>query len=140
MAALDKFRNKKTNHYAYWERTDYIYSNYCSSCRYKHDDRSNFCPNCGAIMLSKEEYESKISDNLVMYLLDRLKNGEVIPDETGRLIDGDALEIEVENGIKAANYEEGYDNYGHINSVDDCLESIKYADTILESTINNREV
>ena len=30
------------------------------------------------------------------------------------------------------NYEDGYDNYPHINTTDDCVECVRYADTIIE--------
>jgi len=41
-----------------------------------------------------------------------------------------ALLEEIENGIKAGNYEEGYEKYSHINDMDDIIECIKYADSI----------
>lgn len=41
-----------------------------------------------------------------------------------------ALLEEVENGIKAGNYEEGYEEYAHINDMDDIIECIKYADSV----------
>lgn len=41
-----------------------------------------------------------------------------------------ALLEEIENGIKAGNYEEGYEEYPHINDMDDIIECIKYADSI----------
>lgn len=41
-----------------------------------------------------------------------------------------ALLEEIENGIKAGNYEEGYEEYSHINDMDDIIECIKYADSI----------
>ena len=47
-----------------------------------------------------------------------------------RLVDSEPLLTEINNGIKAGNYEEGYENYAHINSIDDVIECIKYADTI----------
>lgn len=51
----------------------------------------------------------------------------------GRLIDADELEQEMINGIRAGNYEDGYDNYPHINNMDDCVECVRYADTIIEA-------
>lgn len=51
----------------------------------------------------------------------------------GRLIDADALEQEMINGIRAGNYEDGYDDYPHINNMDDCVECVRYADTIIEA-------
>lgn len=41
-----------------------------------------------------------------------------------------ALLEEIENGIKAGNYEEGYEKYSHINDMDDIIECIKYADSV----------
>ena len=45
----------------------------------------------------------------------------------------DALETEMVNGIRAGNYEESYDHYTHINNMDDCVDCVKYADTIVEA-------
>ena len=59
---------------------------------------------------------------------------KVLPEHYGRLGDLDALYIEISNGIKAGNYEEGYENYAHINNMDDCLEAVKYAETIIPAT------
>lgn len=61
-------------------------------------------------------------------------NGVVLPEHHGRLGDLDALYKEMENGIKAGNFVEGYEDYGHINNVDDCLEAVKYAETIIPAT------
>lgn len=46
------------------------------------------------------------------------------------LISRKALLEEIENGIKAGNYEEGYEEYPHINDMDDIIECIKYADSV----------
>ena len=43
-------------------------------------------------------------------------------------IDRDKLVKELECGIKAGNYEDGYENYAHINDVDDCVDVVKYFD------------
>ena len=52
----------------------------------------------------------------------------------GRLGDLDALYAEISNGNKAYNGIEGYDGeYPNIANVDDCLEAIKYADTVIEA-------
>ena len=51
----------------------------------------------------------------------------------GRLIDADVLEREMTNGIKAGNLEEGYEDYTNINNVDDCVDCVRYADTIIEA-------
>jgi len=52
----------------------------------------------------------------------------------GRLGDLDALYAEISNGNKAYNGIDGYDGeYPNIADVDDCLEAIKYADTVIEA-------
>lgn len=51
----------------------------------------------------------------------------------GDLIDRDILEQELSNGIKAGNCEEGYEHYANINSMDDCVECVRYADTVIEA-------
>ena len=43
-------------------------------------------------------------------------------------IDKDKLVKEMECGIRAENYEDGYENYAHINDVDDCVDTVKYFD------------
>ena len=60
-----------------------------------------------------------------------IKNGIQLPKGHGRLVDLDALETEMVNGIKAGCYEEGYETFAHINDMDDCLDCVKYADTII---------
>lgn len=62
-----------------------------------------------------------------------IANGVQLPKGHGRLGDLDALEKEMVNGILAGNYEEGYEKYAHINDMDDCVECVKYADTIIEA-------
>ena len=57
-----------------------------------------------------------------------------IPTPHGRLGDLDALYEEISNGNKAYNGIEGYDGkYPNIANVDDCLDAIKYADTVIEA-------
>ena len=56
-----------------------------------------------------------------------------VPEPHGDLIDRDILEQELRNGIKAGNLEEGYENYANINSVDDCVECVRYADIVIEA-------
>lgn len=51
----------------------------------------------------------------------------------GDLIDRSKLVVELECGIRAGNYEEGYEKYAHINSMDDCVDAVQYADTIVEA-------
>jgi hypothetical protein len=60
-------------------------------------------------------------------------NGTPLPKGHGRLGDLDALEKEIVNGIKAGNYEEGYETFAHINDMDDCVDCVRYADTIIEA-------
>lgn len=74
-------------------------------------------------------YSDKL--DLVIY------NGIPLPEHHGRLGDLDALEKEIINGIKAGNYEEGYEKYQHINDIDDCVECVHYADTIIEGSESN---
>lgn len=62
-----------------------------------------------------------------------IRKGTPLPIGHGRLGDLDALEKEIVNGIKAGNYEEGYETFAHINDMDDCIECVKYADTIIEA-------
>lgn len=60
-------------------------------------------------------------------------NGTPLPKRHGRLGDLDKLKKRIEGGIKAAFYEDGYEKYGHINNLDDCIECIEWADTIIEA-------
>ena len=60
-------------------------------------------------------------------------NGTPLPKGHGRIGDLDALETEMSNGIKAGLMIEGYESYSNINDMDDCLECVKYADTIIEA-------
>ena len=43
-------------------------------------------------------------------------------------IDRKKLIKELECGTRAGNYEDGYENYTHINDVDDCVDTVKYFD------------
>ena len=57
-----------------------------------------------------------------------------IPTPHGRLGDLDALYAEISNGNKAYNGIEGYDGeYQHIGNVDDCMDVIKMAETVIEA-------
>jgi hypothetical protein len=52
----------------------------------------------------------------------------------GRLGDLDALYEEISNGNKAYNGIEGYDGeYPNIGNVDDCLDTIKYTEAVIEA-------
>lgn len=95
------------------------------------------------INISEEEYK-KISNNNPSYADDfsiyyAIKNGTPLPKNHGRLGDLDALEKEIVNGIKAGNYEEGYETFAHINDMDDCVECVKYAPTIIEAESEEEE-
>ena len=76
---------------------------------------------------------------LAKTVLEAVKNGICLPKDCERIGDLDALYKEIDGGIRAGNYEEGYDNYAHINSLDDCLEYIKYSDSLLEEHENVEE-
>lgn len=56
-----------------------------------------------------------------------------VPNKHGDLIDRDALKQEMLNGIKAGNLEEGYEMYANINTVDDCVECVRWADAVIEA-------
>lgn len=66
-------------------------------------------------------------------ILKAVKKGTILPKGHGRLGDLDALEEEIVNGIKAGNYEKGYEEFAHIIDMDDCVECILYAETIIEA-------
>ena len=71
-----------------------------------------------------------------IYMKQRPKNCPLveIPTPHGRLGDLDALYDEISNGNKAYNGVEGYDGeYWSIGNVDDCMDAIKYADTVIEA-------
>ena len=90
------------------------------------------------IKIPEELYEaSQILDvkheDTVQIPLEVITNGTPLPKGHGRLGDLDALEKEIVNGIKAGNYEEGYETFAHINNMDDCVDAVKYADIIIEA-------
>ncbi len=68
-----------------------------------------------------------------MEMKNALEKAKSLPKGHGRLIDGSKLKVELECGIRAGNYEEGYEKYGHINSMDDCVDAVEYADTVIEA-------
>lgn len=83
------------------------------------------------IKIPEEDYERiKNSDDMNFNVI---KNGTPIPKGHGDLIDRSKLLVELECGIRAGNYEEGYEKYPHINDMDDCFDTVKYADTIIEA-------
>ncbi len=80
-----------------------------------------------------------ICKGIIGKCLNAIKHGKVLPKGYGRLGDLDALYEEMVNGIKAGNYEEGFEHYANINNVDDCVEAVRYADTIIEADKEERE-
>jgi len=66
-------------------------------------------------------------------VVNAVANGTPLPKGHGRLGDLDELEKDIINGIRSGNYEEGYEQYGHINNMDDCVECVKFAPTIIEA-------
>lgn len=92
------------------------------------------------IDIHEKDYQSVMYSNHVPYgVVCAIMNGTPLPKGHGRLGDLDALETEMVNGIKAGNYEEGYETFAHINDIDDCVECVKYADTIIEADKESEE-
>lgn len=81
----------------------------------------------------------RIPDEMQKKVDKAIQHGVPLPKGHGRLGDLDALEKEIVNGIKAGNYEEGYETFAHINDMDDCIECVKYADTIIEADKENKK-
>jgi hypothetical protein len=80
-----------------------------------------------------EGFERPFTEEEKNFLIKAIGNGIPLPGRHGRLGDLDALETEMENGIRAGNYEEGYEKFAHINNMDDCVDCVRYADTIIEA-------
>lgn len=85
------------------------------------------------IKIPKAYYELVIKSCKDPVLLNAFKNSTPLPKGHGRLGDLDELEKEMDNGIRAGLMIEGYEEYQSINDMDDCLECVKYADTIIEA-------
>ena len=89
------------------------------------------------IKISEEHYNAvKNGQNEELYsreFADAIVNGTPLPKEYGRLGDLDALEKKIIGGINAGLMIDGYEDYSHINDTEDCLECVKYADTIIEA-------
>lgn len=96
------------------------------------------------IKLSEEEYKYikgiqfctlgiRGGKGLLSKILNAVRTGTPLPKGHGRIGDLDALERDMIGGIKAANFEEGYADYAHINNVDDCVDCVRYADTIIDA-------
>ena len=56
-----------------------------------------------------------------------------LPEKHGDLIDRDTLVKDLTNGIKAGLLLDGYEKYPNINNMDDCVECVRYADTVIEA-------
>lgn len=85
------------------------------------------------IKIPEKIYESVMDGTYCGTLYQELKNGTPLSKGHGRIGDLDKLEKEIDGGIKAGLMIEGYENYSNINDVDDCLEYVKYAPTIIEA-------
>ena len=92
-----------------------------------------------AVKIPKELYEAykgrppMLGDAGMDMIAQAIANGTPLPEGHGRIGDLDALEQEMVNGIKAGNHEDGYDDYSHINDIDDCVDCVRYADAIIEA-------
>jgi hypothetical protein len=73
----------------------------------------------------------RFADDVEMAIV-AIVDGTALPKGHGRLGDLDALETEMVSGIRAGNYEEGYETFAHINNMNDCVDCVRYADTIIE--------
>lgn len=80
------------------------------------------------------KYSQEHNDKSAFYLRKIIKKGIQLPKDHGRLGDLDALEKEMIGGINAGLLIEGYEDYSNINSMEDCIELVKYADTIIDSS------
>ena len=59
--ALASAKKTKTG---YWKPSPFWYSNYCSNCNYKSEEKSNYCPDCGAIMDGEPKGEKMMNKKL----------------------------------------------------------------------------
>ena len=80
--------------------------------------------------------ENIINLGVLLDLREAVRNGTPLPKGHGRIGDLDALEEEMEGGIKAGLMIEGYEDYSHINDTEDCLECVKYADALIKAREN----
>lgn len=74
-----------------------------------------------------------IPDTLNYKIADAIIDGTPLPERYGRLGDLDALEKEMINGIKAGINADSDDNHSCIINVDDCVDRVRCADTIIEA-------
>ena len=96
----------------------------CAVCRFAGKG-GYFMERVVCMFTGKNEDAEKINRLPECPLVDLGKHGD--------LIDRDALEQEMLNGIKAGNLEEGYEMYANINTVDDCVECVRLADAVIEA-------
>ena len=88
------------------------------------------------IKISEEKYKwikennPKADKNSIVGVI---VHGTPLPENHGRLGDLDALEEEMSGGINAGLMIDGYEDYSHINNMEDCLECVKYADTLINA-------
>ena len=88
------------------------------------------------IDISEEEYNRIKENDCGLYngrFFQMIRNGIPLPKGHGRLGDLDALKENMENGIRAGLLEEGYERYTNILDMDDCVECVEFADTIIEA-------
>jgi hypothetical protein len=83
--------------------------------------------------LFRDGFERPFTEEEKNVIIKAIGNGIPLPKGHGRLGDLDALETEMENGIRAGNYEEGYEEFAHINNMDDCVDCVRYATTIIKA-------
>ena len=103
---------------------------YCPLCRYYSESKNVWCNALEVIL--KRQWNYVLDPHLNVPRREDCPLVEV-PTPHGRLIDADVLEREMTNGIKAGNLEEGYEDFANINNVDDCVDCVRYADTIIEA-------
>lgn len=111
----------------------------CPFCTFTADEKRYI----GYCNTSDDDYYCEVLDRFMEY--DEVDGGVDIlgkPDDCplievptphGRLIDADELYADMINGIRAGNLEEGYERYQNINDVDDCVDYVRYADTVIEA-------
>ena len=84
-------------------------------------------------LYNRIKYLEPKSNTMLDELMRSVQNGTPLPKGHGRLGDLDKLEKDMYNGIMAGMLEEGYDRYTRIFSLDDCVERVQWADTIIEA-------
>lgn len=92
-----------------------------------------------AIIAKKDILSGNYEIETLDMLTEAFLNGTPLPKGHGRLIDASKLKVELECGIRAGNCEEGYEKYLHINSMDDCVDAVEYAPTIIEADKENED-